>query len=201
MPRIKNATAVVAALLITSTLAGCQSAADAAAGLAKQIGFPSSEKVAGFNDTLTADVLRTVDGDTIAVSPTAELPATNDAGTEHIIRILGTDSAEMNKVSSEPAECGAQEATDFVSSLVDGRTVTITFDSLSDHTDRYGRSLAYVELDGADVGLQVIEAGFAEAWFPYGEPEPERYAGYAAAQDLAVASGAGAHAFCDSIGR
>lgn len=153
-----------------------------------------------------AQLIRVVDGDTIAVVPSDQLPATNDAGTEHVVRILGIDAPEMNKMSADPAECGAQEATDhLVAMLGDGAQLSLTFDGVSDHSDRYGRSLAYVEtLGGAqvvDAGAAMIRDGFAEAWYPHSEPAPERFDAYAALQFEAASAGVGSHATCATIGR
>lgn len=154
-------------------------------------------------DGIPAQLIRVVDGDTIAVTPTEALPATNDAGTEHVVRLLSIDAPEMNKMSSDPAECGAQEATDHLAGLIgDGAQLTLTFDSRSDHTDRYGRSLAYVHtVNGDDLASAMVRDGFAEAWYPNSEPAPERFDSYAALQFEAAAAGAGSYSLCDTIGR
>lgn len=86
----------------------------------------------------------------------------------------------------------------------DADQLTLTFDAQADRTDRFGRSLAYVQVNdaaGTDVALALAARGLAEAWYPRGEPEPERYAGYAGAQDVAETSSYGLYAICDSIGR
>ncbi|WP_157109141.1 thermonuclease family protein [Cryobacterium arcticum] len=41
---------------------------------------------------LTATLIRVVDGDTITVVPSELLPAIDDAGTEHAVRLLGIDT-------------------------------------------------------------------------------------------------------------
>lgn len=191
--------AIAAAAVIAVTLSGCQLVADQVVEVIDSAGGAHDSSAGG---PYTAQVIRVVDGDTIAVEPTADLPATNESGTEHVVRLLSIDTPEMNKTGELDPECGAQAATDHLASLVDGATVTLTFDPRSDHTDRYGRSLVYVELDdGADVALEMLEAGYAEAWYPQGEPEPERFVSYLATQGLAQTHGAGAYATCDSIGR
>jgi micrococcal nuclease len=40
-----------------------------------------------------------------------------------------------------------------------GRTVSLTYDQVCD--DRYGRPLAYVRVDGADVGELLVARGYA----------------------------------------
>jgi micrococcal nuclease len=161
---------------------------------------------------LTAALVRVVDGDTIAVVPDANFPATNDAGTEHSIRLLGMDTPEINKGSDDEPECGAQQASNFLGDLLKENDrnvrVVVIFDAHADHTDRYGRSLAYIELPSklmdaqrTDVARTMIAEGFAAAWYPWGEPEPERFQTYSSAYDAAVAGNLGQHKFCDSIGR
>ncbi|ANP72214.1 hypothetical protein PA27867_1250 [Cryobacterium arcticum] len=91
-------------------------------------------------------------------------------------------------MSDEAPECGAQQAADyleeFLQSYGDADQLTLTFDAQADRTDRFGRSLAYVQVNdaaGTDVALALATRGLAEAWYPRGEPEPERYGGYAGA--------------------
>lgn len=150
-------------------------------------------------------VERVVDGDTVTVALAEDLEATNEAGTEHSVRVLGLDAPEMNFTSSEDPECGAEEATDELFDLLfsgdQGQDVTLIFDAEADEIDRFGRSLAYVEVDGFDAGAHVIEAGYAAAWYPASEPEPERYSEYAQLQQQAEGSGAGAWGECESMGR
>lgn len=158
------------------------------------------------SDGIPAQLIRVVDGDTIAVVPTDQLPATNDAGTEHVVRMLSIDAPEMNKMSSDPAECGAHEATDHLAVLLDGGSqLSLVFDARSDRSDRYGRSLAYVEVLGGaqvvDAGEAMVRDGFAEAWYPSSEPAPERFESYSTLQREAASSGVGSHASCDTIGR
>jgi micrococcal nuclease len=210
--RITKSLAVfAAALALTASLTGCQLAAQTANSVIDQArqhelsenqpATPTAPSIEGHGPTV--QVLRVIDGDTIAVVPSEVFPATNDTGTEHTIRLLGIDTPELNKMSDKPAECGAQAALDHLAKLLrSGDQVTVLFDQRADQTDRYGRSLAYLQLaDGADVALSMVLDGYAAAWYPRGEPEPERYLAYADAQQAAASSNAGVHATCDSIGR
>lgn len=163
---------------------------------------PPSDTAGG--SSTVAEVVRVIDGDTLAVRPTESLPATNASGTEHSVRLLGIDAPEMNKRSEAPAECGAEAATARLAELVSGSPVTLVFDSRSDHVDRYGRSLAYVEVPGepvVDVALQLAGDGYVGAWYPSGEPEPERFGAYVIAAQDAESSARGAHGSCDGLGR
>lgn len=149
-------------------------------------------------------VVRIIDGDTLAVQPTDALPATNDAGTEHVVRLLGIDTPELNGQGEEPAECGAQEATAHMAEIAPvGEGVLVVHDKVSDTTDRYGRSLAYVttQLGGMDVGKAMVSDGYASAWYPRGEQAPSRYEIYLNAQTGASHDDRGLHPLCPTIGR
>lgn len=194
--------AMLAAAILSAGLTGCQLIPLLPTDVARA---PMPQAQQPEEPGVTAKLVRIVDGDTIAVTPTAELPATNQRGTEHYVRVLSIDAPEMNKMGDEPAECGAQEATDHLSDLLrDHAAVSLVFDPVSDHTDRFGRSLAYVQtLDdpAVDVGLEQVRAGYAEAWYPHGEPQPSRFGGYSDAQQAADVSGAGSFGSCASVGR
>jgi micrococcal nuclease len=151
-------------------------------------------------------VVRVIDGDTVAVRPvTGALRAdTEHAGAPEVtVRILGIDAPEMNYHKGLAPECGAQAATDHLGGiLAQGLPVVLDFDPAADHTDRYGRTLAYVETSAhVDAGLQQISDGYAMPWYPKSAREPERVPPYRAAAAAAVAAHAGAHSWCASIGR
>lgn len=151
----------------------------------------------------SATMVRVIDGDTIAVQPTDELPATNDDGDEHVVRLLGIDAPEMNFYEAEDPECGAQAATDYLAELLpEAAAVTIVYDERADETDRYGRSLAYIESPQADdAGLAMIAEGHAAAWVPQSAPDPERLTSYEDAMATAQSGRTGAWAQCPAIGR
>lgn len=186
----------LAATLTVTALTGCDV-------LSQLSGNPASSPTTPQSDSV---VLRVIDGDTIAVEPTADLPATNDEGTEHTVRLLSIDTPEMNYTSGPP-ECGAQEATSNLEALLPkGTSVTITFDERADHTDRFGRSLAYVGYTNpssqfTDAALAQASLGHAEAWFPKSEPTPERFPEYKAAAENAKAQNLGSWQTCDTLGR
>ena len=156
-----------------------------------------------------ATVRRIIDGDTITVEPSDRFPATYNCyqGTckEHAIRLLGIDAPETNSRSGEQPDCGAHLATSNLAALLldndTGVEITVVTDSVADPIDRYGRTLAYVEVDGIDAGGAQVSGGFAAAWYPRGEPEPDRYAVYLRDQLVAEHNSAGLYAQCDRIGR
>ena len=137
-------------------------------------------------------VVEVLDGDTLRVE--------TSTGDRVRVRVLGIDAPEEAK-DDVPAECGASEARDALAALVDDQRVGLTTDARSDTEDRYGRRLAYVDVDGLDVGNALIEAGMAAAWHPRTAPAPERWNTYLAAQLLAQDAGKGLWATCPAIGR
>jgi micrococcal nuclease len=99
------------------------------------------------SSTTKVKVTRTIDGDTIVVN-----------GTEKV-RLLGVDTPET--VSPwKPTECGGPEASRYTKQALLGKTVTIT----KVGHDKYGRTLAYVDIDGKDHGLRLIKAGLAREY-------------------------------------
>lgn len=156
------------------------------------------------SEPVEAIIVRVIDGDTLAVEPIeGVLAATNEDGTEHAVRLLGIDAPEMNYYSDEGPECGAEAATEQLESYVhEGMKVTLTFDTEADHVDAYDRSLAYVSLGPvADIGLDQVYEGYATAWYPDSEPTPERFEGYAHAQESAEAAQHGSWANCETLAR
>lgn len=179
--------------------AGPTADADPVPSAPEETQTPSEDPSEDDDDGLTTTVVRVIDGDTIVVAPTSQLPANGSNPDEHIVRILGIDTPEMNYRSSRDAECGADEATRGMQVLVrPGREVTLTYDERSDRTDRYGRTLAYVgTTDYPDVGLEMVKRGYAEPYYPKSEPEPERVPVYENAYKTAKAESKGPLAYCD----
>lgn len=193
MGKNERLTPLFAGIIALATLVGCS------AYVSEQGNPPAGDAA---KESTTA-VVRVIDGDTIAVRPADDLPATNDDGDEHVVRLLGIDAPEMNFYDDEPPECGAQNATDYLAELLpEATTVTVTYDEHADETDRYGRSLAYIEgTETADAGLSMIAAGHATAWTPRSAPAPERFSAYREAMTTAQSDRAGGWEHCLTIGR
>ncbi|MDO5561250.1 MAG: thermonuclease family protein [bacterium] len=104
----------------------------------------AAEAVTDKPDQEIAIVKRVIDGDTIELEDGRKL------------RYIGIDSPEIND-----AECYAQEAKNKNSDLVLGKTVTLEKDV--SETDRYGRLLRYVYLDGEMINELLVEKGYAKA--------------------------------------
>jgi micrococcal nuclease len=98
-----------------------------------------------------------VDGDTIKVAYRGETS----------VRVVGIDTPETVDPSS-PVECGGPRASQLASQLLTGKRVQLVFDPSQGRTDRYGRTLAYLDSPGlGDFGLAMIKRG-AAAEYTYG---------------------------------
>lgn len=91
-----------------------------------------------------ATVERVVDGDTIVV--------TGDVRIRYIL-------VNAPETTNGHNDCFGASAAQFNSDLVLGKKVQLTYDV--DCQDMFGRTLAYVTVDGADVNRLLIERGYA----------------------------------------
>ncbi len=89
------------------------------------------------------DVVRVIDGDTVVI-----------AGDERV-RLIGVDTPEKG-------QCGFDEAKQALMKLLASGTATFYSGTTSDK-DKYDRLLRYIEVEGIDVGLNLISNGFAIA--------------------------------------
>jgi micrococcal nuclease len=96
-----------------------------------------------------ARVTAVVDGDTLEVAW---------AGRRERVRLLGVDTPETVD-PHRPVGCYGPEAAAFTHRRLEGRTVRLSFDR--QHRDRYGRLLAYVELDGRRFNDELLTGGYA----------------------------------------
>jgi len=90
-----------------------------------------------------ATVIRIVDGDTVEL----------DDGRK--VRYLLVDTPES---TNGPTACYRQNAQQFNTDLVLTKTVNLSYDV--ECTDRYGRTLAYVTVDGQEVNSLMIQRGY-----------------------------------------
>lgn len=88
-----------------------------------------------------AKVRRIIDGDTVELQN----------GT--ILRYAGITAPEI----SEPF---AEEATEENKNLVEGKTITLEYDSYT--SDKFNRILAYAIIDGKNVSLELVKKGLAK---------------------------------------
>jgi micrococcal nuclease len=130
----------------------------------------------------TVRVVRVIDGDTIRVS-----------GGE-TVRLVGIDTPESKRPET-PVECGARRATTALRALLAGKTVSLRRDPTQDAVDRFGRTLAYVDVGARDAGEEMIRSGWAKPYV-YGGVPFERVQQYRAAEQAARSSRAGVHGAC-----
>ena len=110
---------------------------------------PSTTVVSPPTQPVTYTVTHIVDGDTLDVTPSDGSPPVR-------VRMVGIDAPEYGT-------CEADAATLTLAGLVQDRQVVLTPGGDGEDTDRHGRSLRYVDLDGIDAGLRLIEDGVAIA--------------------------------------
>ena len=99
-----------------------------------------------FCEEIQVEVLRVVDGDTIDVLYGEKVRR---------VRLQGIDSPELDQPFG-------QQATAYLSSLIQDKEVSIFYESY----DSYGRLLGKICVDGYDVNLRMIKNGFAW-WYRY----------------------------------
>lgn len=158
---------------------------------------PAQQEAMTESTPVRAVVVRVIDGDTVEIQPD-DFPSASS----QVVRILGIDAPEMNTRTPKGPECGAREAAEHLALLLPpGTRVDVVPDARSDPADRYGRVLAYLTADHLDAGLAMVTDGFAAAWYPHGEPEPERYDSYRDAHQAASAIPRGSWRTCDTLGR
>jgi len=102
-------------------------------------------------------VKRVVDGDTVDVVV--------DLGFrlswEMRVRLTGINAPETYGVKRDSAEYAAgKRATDYLRDRVEGKWVVIRTEK--DRTGKYGRYLATLYLDGAEVNQELVDKGLAE---------------------------------------
>jgi len=97
---------------------------------------------------LTAQVTRVTDGDTIVV--------TDVDYSEHVVRIVSIDAPEKRR-REVPGQRYSNQSRKYLAALVAGKQVRL----MTRGRDDYGRVLARVWIDGRDVGLAQVCAGYA----------------------------------------
>ena len=100
-------------------------------------------------------------------------------GVEETVRFIGIDTPEID-------DCGYSEARSALNDRVRGSVVTLV-PGADTNRDRYDRLLRYVEIDGEDVGLALIESGLARARYDYRTGQPHDREGSYIAADAASA--------------
>ena len=127
--------------------------------------FPASQAA-----TITGMVVSVADGDTITLLDNTQ--------TQHKIRLGGIDAPEKAQPYGQPSKQS-------LSDMVFGKTVTVD----TDKTDRYGREVGKVLVDGMDANLEQLKKGLAWHYKAYErEQTPSGRRNYAAAEKDAAAA-------------
>ena len=125
-------------------------------------------------------IARVIDGDTAVL----------DDGTS--VRYIGIDTPEMHPAP----QCGAEAATEANERRVEGELVTLRLDP-AETRDRFGRLLAYLEIDGSILNVELVRDGLACA-FPFGSTRRYRDE-IAAAEREAREAGRGVWSACPPV--
>ena len=114
-----------------------------------------------FSSATLLEVSRIIDGDTVALKI---------GSVETTVRLVGVDTPET-KHPSKPVQAFGKEATKFLENLLTDEKVWLVKDSLSDHRDKYNRTLGHLFRypDGLFVNLEIIRQGYGRAYinFPF----------------------------------
>lgn len=149
-------------------------------------GRPGSNTIAGRTPGRPAIVTSTVDGDTIRV---------RFRGRDLDVRLIGVNTPETVD-PNEPVQCYGPQASHFTARRLTGRSIRLELDV--ERLDRYGRTLAYVWLDGRLFNRTLVAEGYAVV-STY--PPNVRYVGvFEAAQRIAKREGRGLWSACPSTG-
>jgi endonuclease YncB( thermonuclease family) len=117
--------------------------------------------------TLTGQVVRIADGDTITVLDSSD--------TQHRIRLAGIDAPESHQAFGE-------QSRQSLSGMIFGKDVNVSYQKI----DQYGRIVGKILLDGKDINLEQVKAGMAWHYKEYErEQTPEDREIYARAEDEA----------------
>lgn len=108
-------------------------------------GPTSNNSDSALRSDLLAKVIKVIDGDTVVLGP------------GQTVRLIGIDAPEKN-------DCFAQESTQELQRLIDGKEVRLEKDI--SETDRYQRLLRYIWIDQIFINDQLVRGGFAKA-YPY----------------------------------
>lgn len=96
----------------------------------------------------TTKVTRVIDGDTF------------ETETGEKVRLIGINAPEISDIFGK-------EAKQYLSYLIENKTVDLQTDNISNDRDRYQRLLRYVILDDIDINKKMVSDGYAFAYLKY----------------------------------
>ncbi len=142
------------------------------------------ERGEGGPASVSAEVVRVVDGDTVEIA---------FEGRREDLRLIGVDTPETVKPDT-PVQCFGPQASAFSHSRLEGRAVTVDF-GVERH-DVYGRLLGYLHLGGSMFNATLVRRGLARSLTI---PPNDRYAPLFRRLELQAArSGRGLWGACGS---
>lgn len=121
----------------------------------------NAQPIRDFSDQTSYRVERIIDGDTVELAID---------GQRVKVRLVGIDTPESH-FPGRPVERYADEATEFVRGLIDGKSVYLEYDAMCDRQDSFGRTLAHLfrAPDGLWVNLKIVQEGLGIVYdrFPF----------------------------------
>lgn len=144
---------------------------------------------AEITDSQQVTVTNVVDGDTLDVQYAN--------GTTDTVRLLGVDTPETygentpdewegvpnTQAGKDCLHSEGENAKAFMKNNLEGKQITLKFDSESDHRGYYGRLLAYVYYGGADYNYKLVQSGQARVYDSTFTKSDSYYSAEASAQD------------------
>ncbi|MGW6123850.1 thermonuclease family protein [Nocardia sp. NPDC055165] len=109
-------------------------------------------------------MLQVIDGDTVSILKDSR---------QVRVRMLGLDTPETQD-PRKSVQCFGTEAADRAKRVLVGKQVVVRPDPSQDSTDKYGRLLAYVWVDGVLFNLNQIAQGFGHE-YTYSHSHPYQY--------------------------
>lgn len=106
-------------------------------------------------DTITGKVVSVADGDTLTIL--------DEARVQHKVRLAQIDAPETSHGKNKPGQPFGNDSKQSLAQLTFGKVVTA---SCGD-TDRYGRSVCGISVDGIDVNREQVQRGMAWVYRRY----------------------------------
>jgi micrococcal nuclease len=161
-----------------------------ACGVAPTVESTSPPPAAVAHEVVVTEV---TDGDTIRV--------TSPDGSRTKVRPLAIDSPETKNPQKPGIECWGPESSQYATTVLLNRMVVLVPDPTQDAVDRYGRTLAYVELAdgpnaGQDFSTMAAVAGAARSYIYDQRHPPQRIGEIQAAERDAVQARRGLWGAC-----
>jgi len=122
-------------------------------------------------DTITGKVVSVADGDTVTIL--------DSTFAQHRIRFAQIDAPETSHGKNQPTQAFGEKSKQSMAGMVFGKVVSADCAT----TDRYGRSVCTVFVDGIDTNLEQVKRGMAMVYRQYAHD-----AAYYRAEDEAKAA-------------